>query len=256
VFANLLNNAAKYTDPGGQIWLTVRPEGDGVAVSVRDTGTGIPADMLPRVFDLFTQVDQGPGRAQGGLGIGLTLVKSLVEMHGGTVAVSSEGPGRGSEFVVRLPLAVGRGPPGDLGRAGRPTAVLSRRRVLVVDDNRDAADSLGVLLNLLGADVRVVYSGAAALEALDAYRPAVVLLDIGMPGMDGHEVAQWVRQRSEYRDVTLIALTGWGQADDLRRTRAAGFDFHLIKPTDVNTLETLLFSLEGDQAGGETALRR
>ncbi len=243
VLANLLNNAAKYTEAGGQIWLAVRQEDERVAISVRDTGTGIPSDMLPRVFELFTQIDRHADRAQGGLGIGLTLVKSLVEMHGGSVTAESDGPGRGSEFVVRLSLAATRPVGEPAGTADRPTAVLALRRVLVVDDNQDAAESLGMLLKLLGADAHVVYSGTDALEALATYEPAVVLLDIGMPGMNGHEVARRIRQRPELQDLTLIALTGWGQEEDRRRSRAAGFDYHLVKPVDVNALQALLTSL-------------
>ncbi len=246
VFANLLNNSAKYTDEGGQIWLTVRREEAEVAVSVRDSGAGIPPDMLPRVFELFTQVDRQGDRAQGGLGIGLTLVKSLVEMHGGSVQAHSAGPGRGSEFVVRLPLATPRG--SGPGAAATPSAVLTPCRVLVVDDNRDAAESLGMLLKLLGAEVQVVFSGPDALEALATYRPSVVLLDIGMPGMDGHEVARRIRQQRGSEEMTLIALTGWGQEEDRRRSQSAGFDYHLIKPADVNALETLLLSLESRPA--------
>jgi PAS domain S-box-containing protein len=245
VVANLLNNAAKYTDEGGQIWLTVRREDDEVAISVRDTGTGIPPEMLPRVFDLFTQIDRHANRSQGGLGIGLTLVKSLIEMHGGSVEARSEGVGRGSEFVLRLPLALVPRPAADLAAQTNRSTVLSARRVLVVDDNRDAAESLGMLLRLLGAEVHVVCSGPDAFEALATYQPSVVLLDIGMPGMDGYEVARRIRQEPEYRGVTLIALTGWGQEEDRRRTQDAGFDYHLTKPAELTTLQTLLVSLAG-----------
>jgi PAS domain S-box-containing protein len=249
VFSNLLNNAAKYTDPGGQIWLTVRREEIGVAISVRDTGIGIPPEMLSRVFELFTQVDHSTSRSQGGLGIGLTLVKSIVEMHGGSIEARSSGPGQGSEFVVRLPLAGGLGLAQTTQRSDRRTSVLASRRVLVVDDNRDAAESLAMLLKLLGADVHVVYNGPDALRAIRSYRPTVVLLDIGMPDMDGHEVARRIREQTEFHDVTLIALTGWGQEEDRRRTKTAGFDYHLIKPADVSSLETLLVSLEGRPGG-------
>jgi signal transduction histidine kinase/ActR/RegA family two-component response regulator len=243
IFANLLNNAAEYSPAGGRIALTVQSEGAMVAVAVRDTGMGIPVDMLPRVFDLFTQVDLHAGQAQGGLGIGLTLVKTLVEMHGGKVEAHSDGPGRGSEFVVRLPLAAA-GAPAEAPAAARAAAVLAPRRVLVVDDNRDSAESLGMLLQLLGADVRIVHDGRAALEAVGTYRPAIVLLDIGMPGMDGHEVARRIRQQPELEEVTLVALTGWGQEQDRRASRSAGFDYHLVKPADLPAIEALLKSLE------------
>jgi CheY-like chemotaxis protein/anti-sigma regulatory factor (Ser/Thr protein kinase) len=238
VFANLLNNAAKYTDPGGQIWLEARRGDREVVVSVRDTGVGIPADMLPRVFDMFTQVDRSAGRTHGGLGIGLTLVERLLAMHDGRIEARSEGPGRGSEFIVRLPLAAGPLPARD-PEAEAPR-VAAGRRIMVVDDNRDAADSLGELLRTLGADVCVAHSGAEALRALTAARPAVVLLDLGMPTMDGYEVARRIRARPEGRDVVLIALTGWGQEDDRRRSREAGFDHHLIKPADLQALQTAL----------------
>jgi CheY-like chemotaxis protein len=200
--------------------------------------------MLPRVFELFAQADGSAGRAQGGLGIGLTLVKSLVEMHGGSVAVHSEGCSQGSEFVVRLPLATDARPVDPVEPQGRPSAALAPRRVLVVDDNRDAAESLGMVLHLLGAQVHVVCSGPDALEALGTHRPAVVLLDIGMPGMDGYEVARRIREQPDFRDVTLVALTGWGQEEDRRRSRTAGFDYHLVKPADVTALKTLMNSLE------------
>jgi two-component system, sensor histidine kinase len=244
IFANLLNNAAKYTSRGGQIKLVVRRENGDVVISVRDTGIGIPGDMLPRVFELFTQVDRHVDRAQGGLGIGLTLVKRLVEMHNGKVEAHSEGPGRGSEFVVRLPLASVSDESDVLAVPREPVTLLASRRVLIVDDNRDSAESLGILLKLLGADVRVEYDGEAALRAVAAYRPAVVLLDIGMPGMDGHEVARQIRQQREFDDVTLIALTGWGQEEDRRDSRSAGFEYHLIKPADIGAIETLLSSIE------------
>jgi signal transduction histidine kinase/ActR/RegA family two-component response regulator len=241
VVANLLNNAAKYTNAGGQLWLSARREGSWVAISVRDTGSGIAPEMLPHVFEMFTQVDHRAARVQGGLGIGLTLVKSLVEMHGGRVTAHSEGTGRGSEFVVHLPLASARRDARGGEMRVKPSAVLGPRRVLVVDDNHDAADSLSILLRLLGADVRIAYNGPDALEAYSTYQPSVVFLDIGMPGMDGHEVAE--RIRSQSRSVTLIGLTGWGQEEDRKRSQAAGFDYHLIKPADVDALETLLTSL-------------
>jgi CheY-like chemotaxis protein/two-component sensor histidine kinase len=244
VFTNLLNNAAKYTDAGGQIFLEVYEVRGGIDVTVRDSGTGIPADMIHQVFDLFVQVPQSTDRVQGGLGIGLTLVKSLVEMHGGKVSAHSDGPGKGSEFSVWLPRASNVAhetvAPSNGTSAQRPV----RRRVLVVDDNRDAADSLAVVLRMLGADVRVEYTGADALRALDEYKPGVTLLDIGMPGMDGIEVARRIREEPRHQNITLIALTGWGQKEDIRRTRDAGFEHHLIKPADVGELQELLLALE------------
>ena len=246
VVSNLLNNAAKYTNRGGQIWLTVRKEQDQASISVRDTGIGIPAAMQPLIFEMFAQVDRSSRRSQGGLGIGLTLVRSLVEMHGGKVHVKSEGKDLGTEFVVRLPL----GPedaPADTSAAPRTAStVLTRQRVLVVDDNRDAASSMGLLLKFLGAEVEVANSGPAALSAVESYHPAVVLLDLGMPGMDGYEVARRIRERPEFDDVTLIALTGWGQDEDRRRAHEAGFNHHLVKPADISSLQELLSSRQSD----------
>jgi signal transduction histidine kinase len=246
VIANLLNNAAKYTEEGGQVWLSARREGGEAVVSVRDTGLGIPPEMLPRVFDMFAQVDRTLQRAQGGLGIGLALARTLVQMHAGRLEAHSGGHGQGSEFIVRLPLAPDA-PPAAAGlsfRGDELAAGLCPLRVLVVDDNRDAADSLGILLSFLGVDAHVVYDGPSALQALRTYRPAVILLDIGMPGMNGHEVARRVRQAPDFRGVVLIALTGWGQEEDRRRSRAAGFDHHLVKPVDAGALQALLASVE------------
>jgi PAS domain S-box-containing protein len=240
VFANLLNNAAKYTNQGGQIWFTARREGEEAVISIRDTGIGIPPDVVPKVFDMFMQVDGATTRAQGGLGIGLTLVRSLVELHDGTVTARSEGPGAGSEFIVRLPVAVDQPRSTSQPSSTEATGAAPSRRVLVVDDNVDSAATLGTLLRYLGADVHVVNDGAAALIAMERIPPDVVLLDIGMPGMDGFEVARRIRQRSEWNNVTLIALTGWGQEDDRRRTRQAGFDHHVVKPADIASLQSLL----------------
>jgi signal transduction histidine kinase/ActR/RegA family two-component response regulator len=254
VLTNVLHNAVKYTAPRGRIWISAELEEDRVAIRVRDTGCGIPMEMVPRVFDLFTQVPQEAAPSQGGLGVGLTLVQRLVELHGGSVSAFSEGPGRGSEFTIRLPLPVMRFDfESGAMRGETPAPQLSRRRVLVVDDNHDAADSLASLLELLGAETDVVYSGPDAIERMATYRPSVILLDLGMPGMDGHEVARRIRRRPEYRDVTLIAMTGWGQEQDRRRTRAAGFDHHLTKPADVDVLGSLLYSLGASKRDPLTA---
>jgi CheY-like chemotaxis protein len=246
IFANLLNNAAKYTNKGGQIWFTAKRDGAVAVISVRDTGIGIPKEILVKVFDMFMQADRASNRSQGGLGIGLTLVRSLVEMHGGSVSAHSEGPGRGSEFVVRLPAADEQqeGAAATIRSSSGATSALPPRRILVVDDNVDSATTLATLLKFLGGEVQVAYDGPAALAAIEKYRPDVVLLDIGMPGMDGYEVAKRIRERREFENVMLIALTGWGQADDRRRTRDAGFNHHLVKPADISALQALLVSLD------------
>lgn len=239
VFANLLTNAAKYTDSGGQIWLTATKDKGRVVVSVRDNGIGIPPNQLTSVFDMFTQVDRSTRRAQGGLGIGLTLVRSLVSMHGGRVEARSDGIGTGSEFIVELPMLLASGV--DVTNSQRPQALPSRR-ILVVDDNVDAGDMLHALLSAMGATVRTAYDGPAALEALDSFNPDAVLLDIGMPGMDGYEVARRIRRTPAHAEVLLIAQTGWGQEHDHRRSRAAGFDHHMVKPVDIDKLCGLLMA--------------
>ncbi len=239
VLTNLLNNAAKYTEDGGDIAVAVRREGGDAVLAVRDTGVGIPPGMLSAVFDLFTQIDRSLDRSQGGLGVGLTLVKRLIELHGGTVHARSDGPGRGSEFVVRLPAAA---PPAAAPEAGghpTPPGDAARRRDLVVDDNADAAGSLTRLLRMSGFDVRQVHNGAAALEFVPDFRPGVALVDIGMPGMDGYEVARRLRV-GPGGDLTLVALTGYGTDDDRRRCREAGFDHHLTKPVEFDALRQIL----------------
>ncbi|MGH9323720.1 MAG: hybrid sensor histidine kinase/response regulator, partial [Vicinamibacteria bacterium] len=242
VLANLLNNAAKYTSERGAIHLSARRVGGDVEISVRDNGAGIGPEALPRIFDLFTQADYSLGRTQGGLGIGLSLVRSLVEMHGGGVEARSEGPGRGSEFLVRLPVdnTIEAGTNG--ARASEETSL--RGSFLVVDDNHDSADMIALLLSSLGAKVRVVYDGRSALEAIRGQRPEVALVDLGMPGLDGLEVARRIREETELRDVVLVAMTGWGQEEDRRRSREAGFDHHLVKPVTVEALQGLLSSRE------------
>ncbi len=239
VFWNLLNNAAKYTDPGGRVELSARRDGAEVVVTVRDTGIGIPAEALPDLFRLFSQVDNSLERSQGGLGIGLALVKGLVEMHGGTVAVSSAGVGQGSEFLVRLPVAPAEGEAPTPTTAER-TSGPARRRVLVVDDNRDGAASLGMMLSLLGHDTRTAHDGLQALELAGAFRPDVILLDIGLPRLNGYEAARRLRAQPWGREVLLVAVTGWGQEEDKRRALEAGFDFHLVKPVEPAALAKLL----------------
>lgn len=242
IITNLLNNAAKYTDLGGHIWLTVERRDREVAFRVRDTGIGIAEEMLPKIFDLFVQAERRLDRSQGGVGIGLTLVKRLVELHGGTIEAISQGLGEGSEFVVRLP-ALGEEPrsPGGSEQAVESSAVaLPAYRVLVVDDNVDAADTLAILLQMMGQDVQVAHSGASGLALAQDFCPQVVFLDIGMPGMDGYEVCRRLRQQPGTEGAVVIALTGWGQDEDRRRSHDTGFDHHLVKPVEPDTLGELL----------------
>jgi CheY-like chemotaxis protein/two-component sensor histidine kinase len=239
VFLNLLNNAAKYTEPGGHITLTATREEGEVAVAVRDTGIGIPADKLPSVFDIFTQVEPPADRSQGGLGLGLTLVKHLAELHGGSVEASSYGAGRGSTFTVRLPVA--HGAAGAVAAAAsQAVASLPGHRILIVDDNRDGANSLAMVLRMLGNHVHITYDGIAAIIAAEAFRPNLVLLDIGLPRMDGHEVCRRIREQPWGKDMVLVAVTGWGQDEDRRRSLESGFDHHLVKPVNPADLEKLL----------------
>jgi two-component system CheB/CheR fusion protein len=243
VIGNLLHNSAKYMERGGQIWLSSEKEGDTLVVRVRDAGIGIDPDVLPCIFDLFTQANHSASRAQGGLGIGLTLVRRLVEMHSGSVSAFSEGLGKGSEFVVRLPVVSGAAPAHEAltkANGATPSPPVPGHRVLVVDDNRDAADSLAVLLRILGQDVQVAHDGPAALEAARRQRPDVVFLDIGMPGMDGYDVARGLRRQPGLERVKLIALTGWGQEEDRQRSQEAGIEHHLVKPAELEILKAIL----------------
>jgi signal transduction histidine kinase/ActR/RegA family two-component response regulator len=237
VFTNLLNNAIKYTEAGGRISVALKQQDGQAVVSVRDTGIGIDSDLLPHVFDLFRQADQSLERARGGLGIGLTLVRSLVHLHGGSVEARSPGKAQGSEFVVRLPLS----PPPDPAINSVPAGVCSqRRRILVVDDNAGAAQMLSLLLEALGPhQVELAHDGLAALNTLAAFRPDMLLLDIGLPRMSGYEVARRIRARPECDRILLAALTGYGTEDDRRRSLEAGFDVHLVKPPSRETLEQL-----------------
>jgi PAS domain S-box-containing protein len=235
---NLLNNAAKYTEEGGRIWLTVERQHREAVLRVRDTGIGMAPEMLTRAFDLFVQADRSLDRSQGGLGIGLTLVRSLVQMHGGSVQAFSDGPGRGSELVVRLPLARQALPAGPAPKARRGPGPC--RRILVVDDNVDSAESLALFLGMAGHEVRTAHDGPAALELARTYQPEVVLLDISMPGMDGYEVARRLRQEPGLEKVRLVALTGYGQDEDRRRSQEAAINFHLVKPAEPEALQALL----------------
>jgi PAS domain S-box-containing protein len=244
VVGNLLDNAIKYTEEDGRIRLTAHAEGDEVVIAVRDTGVGITADLLPYVFELFTQADRSLERRQGGLGIGLTLVRRLVDLHGGRVAATSEGAGRGSEFTIRLPrLAADAAEPGATPARRAPDRPPGPgRRVLVVDDQADSTEALALLLRLRGHEVRTASDGPSALEEFARYLPEVVFLDLGLPGMSGYDVARRLRAMPEARDVRLVALTGYGTEADRGRTRAAGFDVHLAKPVDPHAVEALLAS--------------
>jgi signal transduction histidine kinase/ActR/RegA family two-component response regulator len=241
VIINLLNNAAKYTAEGGQVRLSLSSDHAGALVRVQDNGVGIPPGMLDEVFDMFTQVNRTLDRSQGGLGIGLSLVRRLTEMHGGEVAADSKGLGHGSTFTVRLPLMDGAQSPatgGDAAQCEPPQR--PRLRILVVDDIADVADVLKMLLDLEGFETLVAYSGQAALESAREFRPDVVICDIGLPEMDGHEIARRLRADPNVASAKLIALTGWGAEGELRRSRESGFDFHLVKPVDANALLDLL----------------
>ena len=245
IFANLLHNAAKYTPPHGRIEVSTTLGADTVRVAVRDNGIGIPVEMQDRVFDMFTQVTQSRGQLQGGLGIGLALVKNLVELHGGSVGVHSDGPGRGSEFSITLPVAHADAPSLPVADTASDC---TRMRIAVVDDNRDAADSMAELLGAMGAEIRVGYSAEEGLHLLEAFRPELAFLDIGMPGMDGYALATEVRRRTHLGPIRLVALTGWGQEGDRNRARDAGFDHHLTKPLGLEPLRRILAAHRGEPA--------
>jgi signal transduction histidine kinase len=249
IFGNLLTNACKYTKPGGHIWLTAARQGNEVIVSVKDTGIGIPPVMLPKVFDLFTQIDNSLERSAGGLGIGLSLAKRLTEMHEGNVTAHSEGQDQGSEFIVRLPISSGvssseASSAVAMSAPPQPAADKSRsagaRRILVVDDTRDSADSLAMLLKITGHETQTAHNGLEAIEKAESYRPNVILLDIGMPKMNGYDACRAIRGQPWGQDIKMIALTGWGQEEDRRKSKDAGFDGHLVKPVDISALLALL----------------
>jgi PAS domain S-box-containing protein len=239
VFNNILNNACKYTEPGGRVWLTVTPSGDHVVVSIKDTGLGIPSDKLDSVFEMFTQIDRTLEWSQGGLGIGLTLVKRLVELHDGSVAALSDGPGQGSEFIVRLPVLVEAAEAAPPGPTAGPTHTAARR-ILVVDDNTDAATSLSMLLRITGNETCTAHDGQEAVRVAETFLPDVVLLDIGLPVLNGFEVCRRIREQPWGQEMFLIALTGWGQETDRRKSKDAGFDHHMVKPVDYDELVKLL----------------
>lgn len=247
VVLNLLNNSAKYTPEGGKLALTVERHDSQAVIRVRDNGVGIAPELLAQVFDIFTQAERTLDRAQGGLGLGLTLVRKLVEMHGGSVAAASRGLGQGSEFVVRLPLADLRSPMeagADEAKRESPNENCRLCKVLVVDDNVDAADSLALLLRLTGNEVRTAYDGPNALQAAEEHRPDVIFLDIGLPGMDGYEVGRRLRQQPGFEQTPLVAVTGYGSADDRRRSDECGFYAHLVKPVSPADVEQLLARLK------------
>jgi signal transduction histidine kinase/ActR/RegA family two-component response regulator len=242
VLSNLLNNAAKYTERGGHIRVAAEQRNDMIEIRVCDTGIGIPAESLSSIFEMFAQVDRSLEKSHGGLGIGLTLVKRLTEMHGGSVEARSEGIGKGSEFIVRLPAAPIAPRSGD-EKGADVQSTSERFRILVADDNRDAAESMGMLLRIMGNEVRTVGDGVQAVEEAAAFRPDLVLLDIGMPRMNGYEAARGIREQHWGREMMLVAVSGWGQEDDRRRAIDAGFDRHVTKPIEFSQLQTLLSGL-------------
>ena len=255
VFSNLLINAAKYTDPGGKIRVAASIEGDMLVVAVRDTGIGISQQMMPRLFEMFTQAQDALDRSQGGLGLGLALVRGIVELHGGSVSARSEGEGRGSEFTVRLPLGRASRAPQTSAQDSAPGGG-ERLKILVIDDNEDAAEMCATFLELAGQDVRRAYNGRSALALAEAFRPRVALLDIGLPDISGYEVARSLRRAPWATNLLLVAVTGWGQDQDKQRALDAGFDHHLTKPIEPDELERLLQSIAHRAPPGAVAPRK
>ena len=240
ILVNLLTNAAKYTPSGGRIQLVVGLEGNEMVFRVRDNGLGIPPELLPRIFDLFTQADRSLDRSEGGLGIGLTLVRSLAELHGGTVTATSDGPGKGSVFILRLPAPEGRTKAESDGKAEPAVSAARRFRVLVVDDNADTANGMAKLLKLSGHETRVALNGEDAMDVAREYQPEVMLLDIGLPGMDGYELAFSIRREEWSKDSVLIAVSGYGETNARDRSKKAGFNHHLVKPVNFDTILALI----------------
>jgi CheY-like chemotaxis protein len=244
VVGNLLNNASKFTDKGGCIWLTVEQEGQQAVIRVRDSGIGVTTEQRHRIFDMFVQVDTSLERSVSGLGIGLSLVKNLVEMHGGTVEVHSAGLGQGSEFVVRLPITFETPklqPPEPITSQPTPTTA---RRILVVDDNRDSAKSLALLLKLTGNETQTAFDGLQAVELAETFKPDLVLMDIGLPKLSGYEACRRFRQQPWSKNLVLVALTGWGQEEDRQKSKAAGFNAHMVKPVELPALMNLIEGLQ------------
>jgi CheY-like chemotaxis protein len=239
VLGNLLNNACRYTPPGGRISLNAQQQGSEAVIKVQDTGIGIPPDKLDSVFEMFAQIDRPWERSHGGLGIGLTLAKQLIEIHGGSIAAHSQGQGLGSEFVIRLPLAA------DAPHAAPPKPAAQQRpavtrRILIVDDNQDAAKSLAMLLKITGNQTQLAFDGLEAVKAAAAFRPEVLLLDIGLPKLSGYDVCRQIREQPWGKDLVIVALTGWGQEEDRRISKEAGFNYHMVKPLDYEALMRLL----------------
>jgi PAS domain S-box-containing protein len=244
MLSNLVVNAVKYSDPKSRIWLSAVRDRNEAVICVKDTGIGIPPDMLPRIFELFTQVDRSLEKSEGGLGVGLTIVKRLVEMHGGSIEARSEGPNKGSEFIIRLPIASPPAPRPEMSREDRPFRATGPHRILVADDNGDAARSLAMMLEVAGHEVRTARDGREAVEAAAAFRPELILMDIGMPNLNGYDACRRIRELPWAKNLLIVALTGWGQDDDRRRSQEAGFDSHLVKPVDPAALELLLAERE------------
>jgi CheY-like chemotaxis protein len=255
VFSNLLHNAAKFMDPGGRMSLRATADDSHVEITVSDNGAGIPLDMLPRLFGLFTQIHAKSDRSKGGLGVGLALVQRLTEMHGGTVRAHSDGPGRGAVFTVRLPTLSAQTAPNASHPKTHAVPAVPPQRILVADDNQDAAECLSLQLQLAGHEVRTVNDGLEAVSVGNSFEPHVVLLDLGMPRMDGYEAARQIRGEPWGKRATLVALTGWGQQQDRQRTAAAGFDVHLVKPVVELELRRVLASAGLQRRGGAAAQR-